>query len=171
MIEFTTTICRFDKKGEKTGWSYVEISKTQAGKLSPGTKVSFRVKGSIDSYQLERTALIPMGDGNFIMPINGKIRKAIGKESGAKVRVKLVFDERKPVMSKDLMACLKDEPKALEYFKSLPKSHQNYFSNWIESAKTPETKSKRIAMAVNGLTIGQNFGEMIRANKRDPYRV
>lgn len=135
MIEFTTSICRFDKKGEKTGWSYIEISKTQAEKLSPGTKVSFRVKGSIDNYQFERTAIIPMGDGNFILPINGKIRKAIGKESGAKVKVKLNFDERKPTLSRDMMACLKDEPKALAFFKSLPKSHQNYFSNGWKAPK------------------------------------
>ena len=79
MIQFSTTILQFDKKGEKTGWSYIEISKAQDHKLKPGCKVSFRVKGKLDNYVFNRVALIPMGDGSFIMPINGKIRKAIQK--------------------------------------------------------------------------------------------
>lgn len=171
MIEFATTICRFEKKGEKSGWSYIEISEKQANQLSKGIKVSFRVKGNIDGYAFDRVALLPMGDGSFILPMNGKIRKAIGKESGSKVRVTMAFDERRPTLSRDLMVCLKDDPQALAHFKSLPKSHQNYFSNWVESAKTSQTKSKRIAMAVIALNAGQGFGEMIRANKRDPSRV
>jgi hypothetical protein len=171
MIEFATTICRFDKKGEKSGWSYIEISESQANKLSAGTKVSFRVMGNIDSHGFERVSLLPMGNGSFILPLNGTIRKAIGKESGQKVKVRLEFDDRKPTLSQDLITCLKDDPQALAYFKTLPKSHQNYFSNWIESAKTTQTKSKRIAMAVMALNKGQGFGEMIRANKRDPYQV
>ena len=70
MISFTATIQKFDKKGEKTGWTYIEISATQAHKLKPKTRVSFRVRGSLDSYPLKQTAIIPMGDGKFILPIN-----------------------------------------------------------------------------------------------------
>jgi hypothetical protein len=47
----------------------------------------------------------------------------------------------------------------------LPKSHQKYFSNWIESARTESTKAKRIAQAVNALSIGLGYGEMMRMNK------
>ncbi|TFH06631.1 MAG: DUF1905 domain-containing protein, partial [Nitrosomonadales bacterium] len=80
MIQFTTAIHKFDKKGEKTGWTYIEIVASQAKKLKPGSKVSFRVKGSLDHHRIEKTALIPMGDGNFILPLNGQMRKAIGKK-------------------------------------------------------------------------------------------
>jgi hypothetical protein len=40
-----------------------------------------------------------------------------------------------------------------------------YFSKWIEEAKTSQTKTKRIAMAVTALGLGQGYPEMIRANK------
>lgn len=169
MIEFSTIIHRFDKKGEKTRWSYIEISASQAHKLNPGCKVSFRVKGKLDNYTFEKVALLPMGDGSFIIPMNGKIRKAIQKHKGDKVSVKMQLDSRTPPVSKDLLTCLEEDPDALSFFRSLPKSHQNYFSNWIESAKTSPTKTKRIVMTINAMGKKQGFGEMIRANKGNPY--
>lgn len=168
MIEYTTTILQFDKKGEKSGWSYIEITAAQSNKLYPRCKVSYRVKGKIDTYTFERTALLPMGDGNFILPINGTIRKAIKKHEGHSVKVSLERDKRPPSLSNDLMKCLKEDPLAKAYFLSLPKSHQNYFSNWIESAKTVHTKTKRIVMAMEAFAKKQGFGEMIRANKSNP---
>ena len=85
MITFTATIEKFDKKGEKTGWQYIEISRAQAKKLKD-SKVSFRIKGMIDSFKLKQTALIPMGEGKFILPINATMRKAIGKHHGEKIK-------------------------------------------------------------------------------------
>ena len=165
MIQFTATIHKFDRKGEKTGWRYIEIVASQARKLKPASKVSFRVKGSLDQHSIEKIALIPMGNGNFILPLNGPMRKAIGKKLGDKINVILEVDDRKLTLSTDLMTCLKEEPLAIAFFKSLPKSHQHYFSKWIERAKTTPTKTKRIAMAVTAMTKQQGFAEMLRANK------
>ena len=169
MIQFSATILQFDKKGEKTGWSYIEIGAAQARKLNPGCKVSFRVKGKLDNYVFEKVALIPMGEGNFIMPINGKIRKAIQKQRGAVLKVTMQVDTRELQISQDLMDCLSEDQEAMAFFKSLPKSHQNYFSKWIESAKTAQTKTKRIVMTINAMSKKQGFGEMIRAYKNNPY--
>jgi hypothetical protein len=165
MITFSTTIQRFDKQGEKTGWTYIDISKTQAQKLKPDTKVSFRVKGTLDSLAIQKTALLPMGDGNFIMPLNAAIRKGIGKKQGEKLKVSLEADERKIELSRDLMKCLRDDPQAMAFFKTLTKGHQQYFSKWIESAKTTATKTKRIVMALTAFSKKQGYPEMIRANK------
>ena len=164
MITFTTTIQKFDKQGEKTGWTYIAITASQAKKLKD-SKVSFRVRGTLDAYPLEKAALLPMGDGGFILPINGTIRKAIGKRQGNKLRVSLEADDRKFILSPDLIACLKDDPMAYTNFKNLTGSHQRYFSKWIDSAKTSATKTKRIIMAVTALAKNQGYGEMIRANK------
>jgi hypothetical protein len=167
MITITTTIQRFDKKGEKTGWSYIEISALQAKKLRPDTKTSFRVKGKLDSHLLKQTALIPMGDGKFILPINGTMRKETGKKHGDKLKVTLELDESKFIMNADFIACIKDDPSASAYFKTLPPGHQRYFSKWIDSAKTTPTKTKRIVMAVNALSRKMGFSEMLREEKRN----
>jgi hypothetical protein len=168
MIEFSTRIEKFQKQGEKTGWTYIEISKSQAQKMQPGCRVSFRVKGSIDDHPIAKAALLPMGDGKFILPVNASIRKGTGKKAGDKVTVRMEADDREIKPSAEFIKCLKDDPVAFEYFKSLPKGHQNYFSKWIDSAKTIQTKTKRITMAVIALGLKQGYGEMMRANKNQP---
>ena len=165
MITFSTRILKFDKKGEKTGWSYIVIDRKKAEQLKPGNRVSFRVRGFIDQHSIHNTALLPMGEGDFILPLNGSMRKAIGKKAGDGLNVRLELDVRQLTPSSDFIKCLKDDGRAVEFFKTLPKSHQQYFSKWIESAKTIQTKTKRITMAVIALGSGQGYPEMIRANK------
>jgi len=164
-ITFKTKILKFGQQGEKTGWNYIEISSAQAEKLNPGIKKSYRVKGSLDDFKIDKTALLPMGDGKFILPFNAAIRKGTGKKVGDTIQVKFETDDREIKLSGDFMRCLKDDARAFEFFKSLPKGHQNYFSKWIDSAKTTPTKTKRITMAIIALASGQGFPEMMRANK------
>ena len=59
MLSFTTTILKFSKQGEKTGWTYIVVPDKIAKKLNPGVKKSYRVKGKLDDYKIEKTALIP----------------------------------------------------------------------------------------------------------------
>ncbi|MEJ7673490.1 MAG: DUF1905 domain-containing protein [Chitinophagaceae bacterium] len=75
MVQFSTVIKKFSNKGEKTGWTYIEISEAVAQMLKPNNKKSFRVKGSLDNYKFEGLALIPMGEGAFILALNALIRK------------------------------------------------------------------------------------------------
>lgn len=167
MLRFHTTVKRFGQKGEKSGWTYLEITEAQAGELSPGNRKSFRVKGQINGYPFEQTALIPMGDGSFILALNAPLRKKAGLRLGDRVAVELDLDSSPKVLSDDLMACLEDDLQALEFFNSLAPSHRHYFSDWIESAKTIPTKTKRIAMTVDACAKGWGFSEMIRAAKAD----
>ena len=99
MIQFMTTIHKFDKQGEKTGWTYIEISAVQAKKIKPETKVSFRVKGTLDQYKIKQIALLPMGNGNFIMPLNAAMRKATAKKCGDKLKVSIEADESEFIFS------------------------------------------------------------------------
>lgn len=165
MISFTAIIQKFEKQGEKTGWTYIGIPETVTEKLFPGNKKSFRVKGFLDTHAIRQVAILPMGNGSFIMALNATMRKGIGKRKGASVAVQLEKDNYVKPLSNDFMQCLSDEPKAMQFFKSLAPSHQKYFSNWIETAKTEITKTKRIALAVNALARKMDFGQMIREDK------
>jgi hypothetical protein len=165
MLQFTTTIKKFDKQGEKTGWTYIELSEEQAALINPGVRTSYRVKGKLDDYVIEKSAILPMGNGGFIMPLNAAIRKALRKGKGCELKVHLQLDSEPVKQDSDFLECLQDEPVALQAFESLTRGHQNYFSKWIESAKTSPTKAKRIAMAVNALAKGLGFPEMLRAQK------
>lgn len=167
MVQLTGIMKKFERQGEKTGWTYIEVPADLAQKLKPGNKKEFKVKGKLDNYILNRVSLLPMGGGAFIMPINAVMRKAIGKRHGAMVKVQLAEDKSEFVFNKDFMECLADEPAAFKFFKTLPGSHQRYFSKWIDSAKTDQTKAKRIAQAVDGLAKGQLYGEMLRSVKNE----
>lgn len=169
MTEFTATLQKFDKKGEKTGWTYIEITASQANKIKPGYRVGFRVKGSLDSYEFEKAALLPMGNGGFILPINAKMRKATGKKQGDKFRVRMEYDEKRPKLSSDLMACLKEDPEAMKFFKSLPGSHQLYFSKWIDSAKTTQTKTKRLVTCMTAFAKKLRYNEMMRTYRNQDF--
>ncbi len=166
MIQVTVTIHKFEKQGEKTGWSYIQIPADLAQRLMPGNKKSFRVKGSLDQFRISGASLIPMGDGNFILPINAAMRKGTGKRHGAMLNVKLEVDKKPYELNADFLACLADEPKAMDAFNKMPKSFRNYYSKWIDEAKTEPTKTRRIAAAVSSLAAGMNFSEMLRSLRK-----
>lgn len=162
MIKFTALLEKFGKKGEKTGWTYFVIRSEQTKKINPGIKTSFRVKGKLDDFAIKGVAIIPMGDGDFIMPVNAAMRKGIKKQKGEKISVQLELDKAGYQLDKDLVLCLKEDKEAKSFFDKLPGSHQNYYSKWIESAKTEATKAKRIAMAINGFKMKMGYAEMLR---------
>lgn len=167
MIQFNTTIQKFGTLGEKTGWTYILIPEALALELKPGNKQSFRVKGKLDQWAFKQLALIPMGDGDFILALNAEIRKQIKKNKGATISVQMAIDKSEIELSTDLMLCLEDDPAAKAYFNKIPGSHQKYYSRWIDSAKTDETKAKRIALALKALARQMDYGSMIREDKAE----
>jgi Domain of unknown function (DUF1905)/Bacteriocin-protection, YdeI or OmpD-Associated len=168
MIDFNAIILQFAEQGEKTGWSYIEIPSDLAQQLKPGNKKSFRVRGMLDGLPVQGMALMPMGDGNFIMALKADVRKGIHKNKGAMLHVSIEEDtDYKVEVPEDLKECFDFEPEALDFFNSLPKSHRDYFIKWIDGAKTNETRSKRIINTVNAMLRKWNYGQMLRAMKRE----
>lgn len=167
MIVFKATLLKFEQQGEKTGWTYFAIPKKIAEKLKPGHKQSFRVKGFIDTHKIKAVALLPMGAGDFIMPVNATMRKAIMKNKGDSIEAALEVDNVALKLSPGLLACLKDDPDAMVFFDTLPKGHQQYYSKWIESAKTEPTKTNRIAVCINAFSKKMSFSEMMRNYSSD----
>ena len=166
MISFKATIQQNGSAKEKTGWSFIIIPASLAKKLVGNSRQAFRVKGHLDRYGLKQVAVMPLGDGTFMLPVNATMRKGLGKQRGDKIQVELEVEKQKPQLSRDLMAALNDEPEALQFFNTLTPSHRLYFSNWIESAKTRETKTRRIVQSVIALSDKKGYGEMIRENKK-----
>ena len=162
MVEFSALIKKFGKQGEKTGWTYIEIPAAVASKLKPGNKKTFRVKVNLDNFSFKGLALAPMGNGDFILPLNATIRKKIRKSKGDKVRV-IMETDKPPELNRELMECLAEDAESSSFFNTLTPGHQRYFSTWINNAKTEHTKTKRIAQTLNALSRHQNFGEMLRA--------
>ena len=167
MVEFNTIILKFAEQGEKTGWTYINIPAAIAQQLKPGNKKSFRVKGNLDSYKFSGAALLPMGEGDFILALNAEIRKGIRKSEGAMLKVQLEVDTGYFIETPaEVIECLNEDPDSLDYYNSLSKSHREYFIKWINSAKTQETRSNRIVQMINAMALRWDYGQMIRTNRK-----
>jgi uncharacterized protein YdeI (YjbR/CyaY-like superfamily) len=60
-----------------------------------------------------------------------------------------VSDEKaKAAIPADLAEALGREPRAKARFEAMPPSHQREHMKWIEEAKKPETRARRIAKTV-----------------------
>jgi len=168
MVEFNTLILQFADQGEKTGWTYIDIPVDIAQQLKPGNKKSFRVKGMLDGFAVAGMALMPMGEGNFIMALKAEVRKGIHKNAGAMLQVKLEEDkDYKIEIPDDLQECFDFEPDAVDFFYTLPKSHREYFIKWINEARTAETRNKRIVNTVNAMLRKWPFNVMLREMRKD----
>ena len=166
MITFKAEIERFEKMGEKTGWTYIAVPAAIAEQIKAGCKKSFRVKGNLDQVPIAGLSMVPMGEGNFIIALKASLRKELRKQEGGLLQVSLEEDTTfKIEMPEDLEICLADEPVLLERFLSQPKSHQNYYITWLNSAKTEPTRTKRIVKIIEAMSRDWDFGTMIRDGK------
>lgn len=167
MVQFTAMIQQFGEQGEKTGWTYIAIPVAIAEQLQPGNRKSFRVKGKLDAHTISGVALLPMGGGSFILPLNGLMRKAIRKRKGAMLTASLSVDKQELVIPAGLLECLADAPEALIFFEQLKLSHRNYFIKWIGGVKSEAAVTKRMAQVVNAMVHKQDFAAMIRSHKAE----
>lgn len=80
--QFTATLQRSPGKG---GWTYV-VWPDAAEYL--GTRGAVKVSGTVDGHPL-RNSFMPRGDGSQMLPIKAAVRKAISKEAGDRVTIRL----------------------------------------------------------------------------------
>lgn len=164
VLTFDTVLEKFESMGEKTGWTYIQLPADKARQLHPQDKKSFPLKANLDQLKNVSLTALPMGDGDYIVAIRAEVLRKIHKKAGDPVHIQLSLDQPY-ALNPILIECLKEEPAAYLFFQTFTRSHQNYFSKWLESAKTEATQAKRIAQIIGAMLRKQNYAEMIRSSK------
>ena len=141
-----------EKFAGKGGWTYVHLPDVSSQKRTHFRWV--KVRGTIDGYEIKKYSLMPIAGGKLFLPVKTEIRKHINKQAGDYVHVILYHDDEPLKVPKEMLLCLKDEPSALKFFKSLSESEQKFYIQWVYSAKREETKINRLAKTVNRLMNG-----------------
>lgn len=140
----------------KGGWTFAEIPDIQIGNRAFGM---LKVKGSIDGFEVTNSHLMPLGNGNLMIPIKTEIRKKIKKEVGDWVHIILYSNDEPLVTPEDFLLCLDDEPEALRFYQSLNENEQQDYVKWIFSAKAEQTKVERIAKTLDRLVNNQKYNK------------
>lgn len=89
--------------------------------------------------------------------LNKDVRAAAGVDAGDRVHVSMELDAepRSVAVPPDLRNTLEADPEANAAFEKLSFTHRREYVEWIEEAKRPETRARRVAGTVDGVRQGK----------------
>lgn len=113
------------------------------------------VKVTIGKHTYRSTVAV-MG-GRYMLGVSAENRAAAGVAAGDELDVRLELDteKREVDVPPALAAALRRDPKAKAFFDTLTPSQQSWHTGAVESAKTDETRQRRIAKSLEMLRAGR----------------
>lgn len=141
-MSFEVTLGRSD--ASKSG-AFIQLPfdvKAVFGKAKP------KVLVTINDHTYRSTVAVYSGD--YLLPVNAQNAKAAGVQAGDTVTVTIAEDTAPRVVElpDDLAEALQP---VRQQWDALSYSHQREYATWVEEAKKPETRARRIAQTVEKL--------------------
>jgi hypothetical protein len=126
------------------GGAFVPVPKEVVEAL--GGKGRIPVRATFDGIAY-RGSIVSMG-GQQVLGVLKAIRTELGKGPGDEVRVTVELDEARTVNVPDDLREALSTAALTDRFTSLSYSHQREYVTWIDEAKRPATRARRIAETV-----------------------
>jgi hypothetical protein len=141
-------------KGPGNAWTFLPIPFDVQKAF--GSKARVPVVGTINGFSF-RNSLMPEGDGTHAIMVNKELQKGAKAAAGDTVAVVIELDKtpRTVTIPDDLRDILAKHEPAKTAFAKLAYSHKKAFLDWIDSAKRPETRIKRLKETIDMLQAGK----------------
>jgi hypothetical protein len=148
---FETTLWRPDGEGTSTFIPVPLDVRATFGRARPPVLVT------VNGYTYRST--IAVYGGHSYLPVNREHREKAGVAPGDTVTVELTSDadSRQVDMPDELRAALDADADVRARFDTLSYSHRREYVIWIEGAKRPETRKRRISQTVQRLRRGERL--------------
>jgi Bacteriocin-protection, YdeI or OmpD-Associated len=119
-----------------------------------GDRDRYYLAGSIERYPMR--AVVVGGSAEPVMELGPAWCRDPRVGAGATLNVRLHPEgPQLDTISGDLSEAIRADPKARRYFESLATFYRNGFVSWVESAKRPDTRLRRIKEVVTSLSAGR----------------
>jgi hypothetical protein len=138
-IEFTVKL----ETVEDGGGIYFTLPRKESAKF--GVRGRVPVTGTMNGYPF-RSSIFPVGDGTHFMGVNLEVRRGAGADAGDRVRVVMQTDTapRTVNIPSDLEKALGKSTHTRARFDKLSYTHRKEYVQWLEAAKRPETRARRL---------------------------
>jgi len=119
------------------------------GRARPPVKVTIR------GHTWRTTPGVYGGVGHIV--VSRAVKAATGVDAGDRVRVTMELDTepRTVEVPRDLRAAFDREPESARAFDRMSFTHRREYVEWVEEAKRPETRARRVAGTVERVREGR----------------
>ena len=132
---------------------FIELPEDVVTSLGAGKRPA--VRATVNGFE-HRTRIAVYG-GRYYLGFRREVREAAGLMPGEEVDVTVELDEepRAVALPDGFAAVLQADPDALARYQSLSFTNQKEYVDWVESAKRPATRQRRLADATRLLKSGR----------------
>ena len=143
LIRFSATLSKPTGIDKAASWTFLIVPKKASAKLPSRSMTS--VEGTINGVSFQAT-LEPDGNGGHWLKVSRKLRESAGAEAGDVVALEIApaAVEPEPKVPADLRRVLAAAPKAQALWANITPIARRDWIHWIDSAKQPETRVRRI---------------------------
>jgi hypothetical protein len=151
MKKFKTKIVAIGPSGS---WSEIQIPFSVEKEWGSRARVS--VCGTINGFEF-RSSIFPDGKGGHTMMVNKAMMEGGKFAPGDSVMMEMQQDTkpRTVTVPKDFKSALAVNAKARATFEAFSPSHRRAYVDWITQAKRAETRTARIAKAIQMIAAGK----------------
>jgi hypothetical protein len=151
-LEFEATIVR--NTGVANSSAFIEFPYDLNEYFGVGNLVP--VVATIDGTVTYRGSLAKMGGERALLVLRKDVRARLGKEPGDRLAVTVQLDRqpREVTVAADLAEAL-ERAGLRDRFEALAYSHRKEFVRWVEEAKRPDTRQRRIEGTCEKVGSGQ----------------